>query len=120
MLLHIFSEGGANKGCKLATAYRAATGTYLPISAIYLDSTPGHPHFLRLYSALAKSFPPTPALEQLATVVVFVVSGLVWVVYHVFVGYENNPVSRSRKQLLDPELFGLMVPRCYVYSTGTL
>jgi hypothetical protein len=120
MLLHIFSEGGANKGCELATAYRAATGTYLPISAIYLDSTPGHPHFLRLYSALAKSFPPTPAPEQLATVVVFVVSGLVWVVYHVFVGYENNPVSRSRKQLLDPGLFSLMVPRCYVYSTGTL
>ena len=120
MLLHIFSEGGANKGCELATAYRAATGTYLPISAIYLDSTPGHLHFLRLYSALAKSFPPTPALEQLATVVVSVVSGLVWVVYHVFVGYEKNPVSRSRKQLLDPGLFGLTVPRCYVYSTGTL
>jgi hypothetical protein len=117
MLLHIFSGGGANKGCELATAYRAATGTYLSISAIHLDGTPGHPHFLRLCSALAKSFPPTPALEQLATVVAFVMLGLVWVVYHVFVGYENNPVSRSREQLLDPGLFGLTVPRCYVYST---
>lgn len=77
MLLHIFLERGANKGCKLATAYYAATNTYLPILAIYLDSTPSYLHFLRLYSALAKSFPPTPALKQLATVVVFVVSGLV-------------------------------------------
>ena len=37
--------------------------------------------------------------------------------YHVFKGYENNPVSRSRRQLLAPELFDLTIPRCYLYST---
>jgi hypothetical protein len=36
--------------------------------------------------------------------------------YHVFIGYENNPVSRSRKQLLDPSLFAVTIPRCYLYS----
>jgi hypothetical protein len=116
ILLHIFSEGGANKACELAIAYHAVTGTQFPISAMCLDSTPGHPRFLRLCSALATSFPPIPVLKQFATVVAVVVLGLVWAVYHVFRGYENNLVSRSRKQLLDPGLFALTVPRCYLYS----
>jgi len=118
ILLHVFSEGGANKACKLAIAYHAVTGTQFPISAMYLDSTPGHPRFLRLYSALAKSFPPIPVLKQFATVIAVVMLGLAWAVYHIFKGYENNPVSRSRRQLLDLELFALTVPRCYLYSKG--
>lgn len=38
--------------------------------------------------------------------------------YHIFVGYGKNPISRSRKQLLDPNLFELTVPRCYLYSNS--
>ncbi|KAF9694306.1 hypothetical protein EKO04_007949 [Ascochyta lentis] len=116
ILLHVFSEGGSNKACELATAYQRTTGTRLPISALYLDSTPGHPRYLRLCSALAKSFPPIPVLKQLATVIATVMLGLVWILYRVFIGVENNPVSRSRQQLLDPQLFDLRVPRCYLYS----
>jgi hypothetical protein len=116
ILLHIFSEGGANKACELGIAYHAVTGRQFPISVMCLDSTPGHPRFLRLCSALAKSLPPIPVLKQFATVIAVVVLGLVWTAYHVFKGYENNPVSQSRKQLLDPELFALTVPRCYLYS----
>ncbi|EOA82621.1 uncharacterized protein SETTUDRAFT_58095, partial [Exserohilum turcica Et28A] len=116
ILLHLFSEGGANKGCELAIAYRAVTGSQLPISAICMDSTPGHPRFLRLCSALARSFPPTPILRKFAKLIAIVVLGLVWAVYHVFKGYENNLVSRSRRELLDPDLFSLTVPRCYLYS----
>ncbi|KAF2621853.1 hypothetical protein BU25DRAFT_228452 [Macroventuria anomochaeta] len=116
ILLHLFSEGGTNKGCELASAYRAATDTRLPISAMYLDSTPGHPRYLRLCSALSKSFPPVFVLRHLAKVTAVIVLGLVWVLYHVFIGYENNPVSRSREQLHDRMLFDLTVPRCYLYS----
>ena len=116
ILMHAFSEGGSNKACELATAYQRSTGTRLPISALYLDSTPGHPRYLRLCSALAKSFPPIPVLSQLARVLATIMLGIVWVLYHGFVGYENNPVTKSRKQLLDPELFDLKVPRCYLYS----
>lgn len=118
MLVHIFSEGGANKGCELAVAYHAATKTRLPISAMCLDSTPGHPRFLKLCSALAKSFPPIPVLKQTATLVAVLIVGVVWAVYHLFKGYENNPVSRSRKQLNDSNLFDLTIPRCYLYSTS--
>jgi hypothetical protein len=116
ILLHVFSEGGANKACELGIAYHAVTGRQFPISAMCLDSTPGHPRFLRLCSALAKSFPPIPVLKQFAAVIAIVVLGLAWAAYHIFKGYENNPVSRSRKQLLDPRLFALTVPRCYLYS----
>lgn len=115
--MHIFSEGGADKACELALAYRAATGRRLPIATMCLDSTPGHPRFLRLCSALAKSFPPIPILKHLAKVVAIVTLAMVWIVYHIFKGYEKNPVSRSRKHLLDPELFDLTIPRCYLYST---
>lgn len=114
--MHVFSEGGSNKACELATVYQHSTGSRLPISALYLDSTPGHPRYLRLCSALAKSFPPIPVLKQLATIIAAVLLGTIWLLYHVFVGYANNPVSQSRKQLLDPKLFDLQVPRCYLYS----
>jgi hypothetical protein len=116
ILMHVFSEGGSNKACELATAYQRSTGTRLPLSALYLDSTPGHPRYLRLCSALAKSFPPIPVLKQLATVIATIVLGFIWILYHVFVGYSNNPVSKSRRQLLDPTLFDLKTPRCYLYS----
>ena len=116
MLMHVFSEGGSNKACELATAYQRTTGARLPISALYLDSTPGHPRYLRLCSALAKSFPPIPVLQQLATVIATVILGIIWVLYHVVVGFENNPVTQSRRQLLDPKLFDLQAPRCYLYS----
>jgi hypothetical protein len=116
ILMHVFSEGGSNKACELATTYQRSTGTRLPISALYLDSTPGHPRYLRLCSALAKSFPPIPVLSQLALVLATIMLGIVWVLYHGFVGYDNNPVTKSRKQLLDPTLFDLKVPRCYLYS----
>ncbi|KAL1605984.1 hypothetical protein SLS59_003108 [Nothophoma quercina] len=116
ILMHVFSEGGSNKACELADAYQRATGTRLPLSALYLDSTPGHPRYLRLCSALAKSFPPTPVLAQLATAIATAVLGLIWILYHVVFGYHNNPVTRSRRQLLDPTLFDLTTPRCYLYS----
>jgi hypothetical protein len=116
ILMHVFSEGGSNKACELATAYLSTTGTRLPLAALYLDSTPGHPRYLRLCSALAKSFPPIPVLKQLATIIATVILGLIWILYHVVIGYANNPVTKSRSQLLDPKLFDLTTPRCYLYS----
>lgn len=116
ILVHAFSEGGSNKLCELAIAYHHTTGTRLPIAALFLDSTPGHPRYLRLCSALAKSFPPIPVLKQLAIIVASIILGIIWILYHGFVGYDSNPVTRSRRQLLDPQLFDPKAPRCYLYS----
>lgn len=115
ILLHIFSEGGSNKACELATAYRAATGSPLPLSALYLDSTPGHPRFALLRRALANSLPPVPGLAHIAPALAAVLLGLVWLLY-LIAGSDGNPISRSRKQLLDPELFDQNAHRCYLYS----
>ncbi|KAJ4989894.1 hypothetical protein SVAN01_04541 [Stagonosporopsis vannaccii] len=116
ILMHVFSEGGSNKACELAAAYQHTTGTRLPISALYLDSTPGHPRYLRLCSALAKSFPPIPVLKHLATVIAAILLGIIWLLYLLFVGSDNNVVTQTRRRLLDPALFDLQIPRCYLYS----
>ncbi|KAF1925254.1 uncharacterized protein M421DRAFT_70600 [Didymella exigua CBS 183.55] len=116
ILMHVFSEGGSNKACELATAYQCTTGSRLPISALYLDSTPGHRRFPRLCAALAKPLPPVPVLKHLALGVAAVLLGSVWAVHRVFQGRKNNVVSRSRAQLLDPTLFDLQVPPCYLFS----
>ncbi|KAH6611982.1 hypothetical protein C7974DRAFT_292147, partial [Boeremia exigua] len=116
ILMHVFSEGGSNKACELATAYHNTTGARLPLCALYLDSTPGHPRYLRLCSALAKSFPPIPVLAQLASLIASILLGAVWILYNLVVGYANNPVTRARTLLLDPVLFDPALPRCYLYS----
>jgi len=116
ILMHVFSEGGSNKACELAAAYHQSTGTRLPISALYLDSTPGHPRYLRLCSALAKSFPPIPVLKQFATIIAATLLGITWLLYMLLVGSAKNVVSQTRRRLLDPTLFDLQVPRCYLYS----
>lgn len=116
ILVHAFSEGGCNKLCELAVAYKASQRGRIPISALYLDSTPGQPRYKKLCSALAKSFPPVPVLQQLAKFVAIVMLGLLWILYHAFVGYENNPITKARRQLLDKELFDYRIPRCYLYS----
>jgi len=116
ILLHAFSEGGSHKCCELASEYLIATGGRLPVMALLLDSTPGHPRFTRLCSALAKSFPPIFVIKQLALAIAVLVLAITWTLYHVVKGYENNPVSTSRRQLLDPDLFSLSIPRCYMYS----
>jgi hypothetical protein len=116
ILLHAFSEGGSHKSCELASEYLKATTQKLPVMALVLDSTPGCPRFTRLCSALATSFPPIFIIKQLALAIAIVVLAITWTLYHVIKGYENNPVSRARRQLLDSRLFDISIPRCYMYS----
>jgi hypothetical protein len=116
ILMHVFSEGGSNKACELAQAYKKKHSARLPVAALCLDSTPGKPRFLRLCNALARSFSSNMCLGYMGLVIAFLVLGWVWMLYHVFIGYERNPVSRSRQLLHDGEYFNLTAPRCYLYS----
>ncbi|KAF1361203.1 hypothetical protein EJ07DRAFT_112969 [Lizonia empirigonia] len=95
ILLPIFSEGGSNKACELATAYRAATGSPLPLSALYLDSTPSHPHFALLRRASQTRSRPSPGSHTSRP--------------------HSLPCGLGR-QLLDPKLFNQNAQRCYLYS----
>lgn len=117
-LMHVFSEGGSHKACELALAYHKQTSCRLPVSAICLDSTPGVPRFRRLCNALTLSFPDAYCLRGIASGVAVVALGGIWILYHVFLGYERNPLSRARKCFRDETYFDKTAPRCYLYSTN--
>jgi len=118
VLLHAFSEGGSNKTVELAEAYYNATGSKLPCTAMCLDSTPGHPRYLRLCNALKKSLPPIPILNHTGLLVGSALLGSMWVFYRGFKGPENNVISRTRERLQDPRHWDPSAPRCYFYSKG--
>ena len=118
ILLHVFSEGGSNKACELAEAYYNIIGKRLPVAALCLDSTPGHPEYRRLCHALNKSLPPIPGLRHIGLLLMSLVLGVILITYRVIKGWENNVVTRTRRRLLDPKHFDLSAPRCYLYSKG--
>lgn len=116
ILMHAFSEGGSNKACELAEAYHNMTGSRLPVSALCLDSTPGHPRYLRCCNALSKSLPQVPVLRHTGLVFMSAVLGAIWLSYLCVKGPDNNFITRTRRRLLDPKNFDPNTPRCYMYS----
>lgn len=117
ILLHIFSEGGSNKAIELARLYHKETGSRLPVSALCFDSTPSHTRCMCLYSALDRFFPPHPIFNQISFVIGRVLSGGIWVMIRVCKGHRNSLSSREHHRLLDPVLFDLSAPRCYLHWT---
>jgi hypothetical protein len=93
ILLHIFLEGGSNNACELAEAYYNIASTRLPVSAIFFNSTPGHPRYLRLCQALDKSLPQLPILRHIALLCASVIIDCIWLLYAGVKGYENNVIS---------------------------
>lgn len=118
ILMHVFSEGGSNKACELAEAYFNITGNRLPVTALCLDSTPGHPRYLRLCNALNKSLPQVPVLRHTGLLFGSVALGAIWVTYKLVKGAENNVITRTRRRLLDTTHFNPSAPRCYLYSSS--
>lgn len=118
ILVHAFSEGGSNKAAEFAEAYYKITGTRLPCTAVCLDSTPGHPRYLRLCNALAKSLPPNIVFKSIGLFLVSILLGIIWIFYCCFVGYSNNTISQTRGRILDSRYWDLAAPRCYLYSRG--
>jgi hypothetical protein len=119
ILLHVFSDGGSNKACELAEAYYDYHGHKLPISAFYLDSTPGTPRLTRLYKATSKSLSPSLLLRPATLgISVAVVSGI-WG-WYCLTGFDSNVITTTRKRLLDEEFWTLETPRCYLYSKADL
>lgn len=116
ILMHVFSEGGSNKACELAEAYRKKCGYHLPVSALCLDSTPGEPHYRRLCNAFSRALPPVPLMRPAGLLVGGAVLGCTWILYCGLRGFENNVVSQTRRRLVDGEFWDLRAPRCYLFS----
>jgi hypothetical protein len=116
ILMHVFSEGGSNKACELADAYKTEYRTLLPVSALCLDSTPGIPRYRRLCNAFSKALPPVPLMRPAGLVLGGVVVGCIWILYCGIKGFESNVISQTGNRLLDPNLWNLTAPRCYLFS----
>ena len=116
ILVHAFSEGGSNKAVEFAEAYHTITGTRLPCTSLCLDSTLGHPRYLRMCNALRKSLPPSPVLRGVGLLFGGAFLGVMWTLYCCFIGYFNNCISRTRGRIIDPQFWDPLTPRCYLYS----
>jgi hypothetical protein len=115
ILMHVFSDGGSNKACELAEAYWKNTGKTLPVSAVYLDSTPGRPRYKNLCNALSKCLPSVPVVGNTGVVICSPVVGIIWTFYKLR-GFDKNVISMTRNRLLDKRLFRSEAPRLYMYS----
>ncbi|KAK1658016.1 hypothetical protein BDP55DRAFT_622607 [Colletotrichum godetiae] len=117
ILLHAFSEGGSNKAVCLARAYLSATGCQLPVGAFIFDSTPGKPRFSSNVAAFKRSLPSNKFVRAIGLPFGAIVLGMVYGVYSVFVGRENNVISKTRIALNDEVLWDVTsAPRTYVFS----
>ncbi|KAH0431560.1 hypothetical protein CcaCcLH18_07043 [Colletotrichum camelliae] len=117
ILLHAFSEGGANKAVCLARAYLGATGCRIPVGAFVFDSTPGKPRFSCNVAAFKRSLPRNKVVRAVGLPAGAVVLGVVYGTYHVLKGPENNVISQTRKALNDESLWAVTsAPRTYVFS----
>jgi hypothetical protein len=90
ILVHCFSDGGSNKAVEFAEAYHSRTGEKLPCHAFCLDSTPGHPR---------------------------VILAILWFSYYVFIGFEHNVITETRRRLEDERYWSPKItPRVYLFS----
>lgn len=119
ILLHMFSNGGANIATQLVASMNAiltvvGTGAPLPLRQVVLDSGPGDLGIGRTYAAAAHSIPTGHPLRPLLCAVLYlVVAGLA--------GLEAAGVRRQlgrtmRDQLNDPAVFAPNAGRLYLTS----
>ncbi|KAF2224829.1 hypothetical protein BDZ85DRAFT_280047 [Elsinoe ampelina] len=113
VLLHVFSNGGAQTAGRLMVSLPVRERERL-LKGVVLDSCPGGTGMGRSADAMRASLPRTWVWGVVGWVVVWVVLLGVMVVEVVF-GVENV-VSVARRRLVDPEVVGREVPRVYLYG----
>ena len=115
VVLHAFSNGGANNTTWLAERLLEQNSRLLFYSVIF-DSCPGQAELASATRAITLSLPNQYLLR---TVGWYFVYALVFV-YKVIIeamGAENT-IARIRRVLNDPTIFSLATSRLYVYSEG--
>lgn len=121
ILMHIFSNGGANIATQLVTSTNNTLSLVgerspLEIRQVVFDSCPGDPDTNSIYRAAAQSLPRTHLLRPLGCAALYlVVTGIA--------GLEavgiRKPLSRTmREQFNDPAVFDKSAARLYLTSNG--
>jgi hypothetical protein len=116
ILLHVFSNGGAQCAVQLATSLPPSTRAHA-FDAIVFDSCPGEATYARSVHAMTLSLPKnSPIAQYFGPVLIHFTLCLFYLA--IFVLRFETVITRSRRCLNDPEMFGTGVPRVYIYSKG--
>lgn len=113
ILLHLFSNGGAQQTCQLARLWKKEQGGSLPLTGMILDSAPERGEYWRVMPALLQGLPRNVLLRSVGTVLVHLATSWVWILQHVF--RIDNVGEVIARDLNDPALMP-KIPRCYLYS----
>lgn len=113
ILLHVFSNGGAQCAVQLATSL---SPEHRPkaFSAMILDSCPGEATYARSVHAMSLSLPKSPIARYLGPLLIHFTLCLFYLA--IFIFQFETVITRSRRCLNDPKMFWTGVPRVYVYS----
>lgn len=119
ILLHMFSNGGANVATQLVISMNDVLGMLaqekpLPLRQIVFDSCPGDLGLNTTYMAASHSFPSThPLRPVLCVILYFVVAGIAGLE---IVGLRKPLAKTMRDQLNDPAVFSPRACRLYLTS----
>ncbi|KAF9249397.1 hypothetical protein DTO013E5_2784 [Penicillium roqueforti] len=119
VFVHLFSNGGMSSTTHLLQAWKNATGTPLPISAMILDSAPGSPSLRAGLKAFSFALPQMWILRLLGKGFIFAFLVLFKLI-HSFSMFPD-PISLARELINDTSLVRAAnsdgtLSRCYIYS----
>lgn len=116
ILLHAFSNGGANSATQLLLALRKQVREPLPLIGLVLDSSPARVRYWRAHRAMVFSLSPTTRIPG-----TFVVHGMLTALYAWIAMGNEDPARLMRQTLLDdsalqPDKRDGAAQVCYLYS----
>lgn len=113
VVLHVFSNGGAQCATQLAALLPPDTRRHA-FSAIIFDSCPGTATYQRTVHAMSLSMLRSPLAKIIGPPIIHLV--LCFLYFALWVTGAEDVITRVRKQLNDHMMFNPEVPRLYVYS----
>lgn len=113
IVLHVFSNGGAQCAVQLATLLPPNLRPHA-FSAVVFDSCPGTATYQRTVHAMSLSMPKSPVAKIIGPPVIHLV--LCFLFLALWVTGAEDVITRIRRQLNDHELISHDVPRLYLYS----
>ncbi|KAF2191562.1 hypothetical protein K469DRAFT_720618 [Zopfia rhizophila CBS 207.26] len=114
VLVHSFSNGGANQLVQFAKLWRRTEGSLLPVRAQVLDSSPGKGAWKRSHSAIKLSLPRAIFFRIFGSLLAHLLLVAIFVVDRVM--RREHMIVVMCRLLNDPSLFQTKAPRVYLYS----
>ena len=116
ILLHTFSNGGANSATQLLLALRKQVREPLPLIGVILDSSPARVRYWRAHQAMVFSLSPVSRIPG-----TFAVHGMLVALYAWMAMGNEDPAQLMRRTLLDdsalqPDKKDGAAQVCYLYS----